>query len=281
MTRVLITGAGGQLGTDCALLYNSLGADVTAANRSDLDIGDRDSVLSMVESIKPDTVINAGAWTAVDLCEDDPDRAFRDNAMSVRHLNEACSKHGAHLVHLSTDYVFDGAKTEPYLEWDDTHPQSVYGHSKLAGECEMLPDFTVIRTSWVCGEHGHNMVKTILGAIEKHPVLRFVDDQIGHPTFTADLATMVQRLADERRPGMFHVTNGGAVSWFEFTQEVLKAAGLDPERVEPIKTVDLDPPRPAYRPPNSVLDNAALRLSGIEPLRDFREPLAVLVSKLV
>ncbi len=280
LPRILITGAGGQLGADCALLYGAAGADVTAATRSDLDIGDRDAVLSMVDGVKPDVVINAGAWTAVDDCEADPDRAFRVNGLAVRHLNEACTKNDAHLVHLSTDYVFDGNKPEPYVEWDDTHPQSVYGHSKLAGECEMLPNFTVIRTSWVCGEHGHNMVKTILGALEKYPTLSFVDDQIGHPTFTADLATMVQRLGDERRPGTFHVTNQGAVSWFGFTQAVLEAVGEDPARVEPISTDELQPPRPAPRPANSVLDNAALRLSGIELLRDFREPLAELVAKL-
>ncbi len=280
MTRVLITGAGGQLGVDCSLLYNAAGDDVTATTRSDLDIADRSAVLDIVDSVKPEVIINAGAWTAVDDCESDPDKAFRINGLAVRHLNEAAAKSGAHLVHISTDYVFDGNKSGPYVEWDDTHPQSVYGHSKLAGECEMLPGNTVIRTSWVCGEHGHNMVKTILGAIEKHPVLSFVDDQIGHPTFTADLATMVKRLADERRPGMFHVTNAGAVSWFEFTQAVLEAAGEDPARVKPISTADLDPPRPAHRPANSVLDNAALRLSGIEPLRDFREPLAELVAAL-
>ncbi len=280
MPSVLITGAGGQLGADCALLYNAAGYDVTAATRADLDVGDRDAVLALVEAKKPDVVVNAGAWTAVDDCESDPDKAFRVNGLAVRHLNEACIKNDAHLVQISTDYVFDGTKAEPYVEWDDTHPQSIYGHSKLAGECEMTPGFTVVRTSWVCGEFGHNMVKTILGAIDKYPTLSFVDDQIGHPTFTADLASMVFRLADERRPGIFHVTNGGAVSWYEFTQAVLEAAGEDPSRVEPISSDQLDPPRPAPRPANSVLDNAALRLSGIQPLRDFREPLTELVAKL-
>ncbi len=278
MTRVLITGAGGQLGTDCALTYAD--AEVIAAARADLDVGDRTAVLEMVASAKPDVVIHAGAWTAVDHCEDDPDRAFRDNALAVRHMNEACTKNDAHLVHISTDYVFDGTKADPYLEWDATNPQSVYGHAKLAGEREVAPEFTVVRTSWVCGEFGHNMVKTILGAIAKYPTLSFVDDQRGHPTFTADLAKMLRLLGDERRPGIFHVTNAGAVSWFEFTQAVLEAAGEDPGRVEPIKTTDLDPPRPAPRPENSVLDNAALRLSGVTPLRDFREPLAELVAKL-
>ncbi len=280
MTNVLITGAGGQLGTDCALRYSAAGATVTAANRSDLDVGDRSAVLAMVEATKPDIVIHAGAWTGVDLCEADPDRAFRDNALAVRHVNEACQKSGAHLVHISTDYVFDGKKETPYVEWDQTNPQSVYGVSKLGGEQEVAPEFTIVRTSWVCGEHGHNMVKTILGAIEKYPRLSFVDDQRGHPTLTADLAIMLETIAAERLPGIFHVTNAGAVSWFEFTQAVLEAAGEDPSRVDPITTAELDPPRPAYRPENSVLDNAALRLSGIEPLRDFREPLAELLQAI-
>jgi dTDP-4-dehydrorhamnose reductase len=177
------------------------------------------------------------------------------------------------VVYVSTDYVFDGTKPTPYLEWDPTNPQSVYGASKLAGEHELDPGSTVVRTSWVCGRYGQNMVKTILRAAQANPELSFVDDQRGHPTFAQDLATMIVRLATERRPGTFHVTNQGAVSWFEFAQAVMAAGGHDPERVRAITTADLDPPRPAPRPANSVLDNAALRLSGIELLPDYHEPL--------
>jgi dTDP-4-dehydrorhamnose reductase len=176
--------------------------------------------------------------------------------------------------------VFDGTKTGPYHEWDVPAPRSVYGASKLAGERELDADATIVRTSWVCGEHGSNMVKTILRVAAEREELAFVDDQRGHPTFTADLATAIRRLVVDRRPGVFHVTNQGAVSWFEFAQAVMQAAGHDPARVTPLATAELDPPRPAPRPANSVLDNAALRLSGVPLLPDFREPLQRLVATL-
>jgi len=181
---------------------------------------------------------------------------------------------------VSTDYVFDGTKDAPYLEWDQTNPQSIYGVTKLAGERELDPGSTIMRTSWVCGYHGNNMVKTILRLSKEHETLSFVDDQRGHPTFAADLARGIKRLVVDRRPGVFHLTNQGAVSWFEFAQAVLEASGQDPERVKPVKTSDLQPARPAPRPANSVLDNAALRLSGVPLLPDFREPLGVLVKRL-
>ncbi|HET8929732.1 MAG TPA: sugar nucleotide-binding protein, partial [Acidimicrobiales bacterium] len=187
---------------------------------------------------------------------------------------------GAPVTYVSTDYVFDGTKASPYVEWDTPNPRSVYGRSKLAGEHELDPGSTVVRTSWVCGFHGANMVKTILRIASEPGRLTFVDDQHGHPTFTADLAGMIDRLVTEGRPGLFHVTNQGAVSWYDFARAVLEAAGDDPDRVDPCATDDLQPPRPAPRPANSVLDNAALRLSGIPVMRDFRAPLAELVGRL-
>jgi dTDP-4-dehydrorhamnose reductase len=156
----------------------------------------------------------------------------------------------------------------------------MYGRSKLGGELELGPGDTIVRTSWVCGFHGGNMVKTILRLAGEHDTLSFVDDQRGHPTFADDLAAQIRRLVVDRRPGLFHVTNQAAVSWYEFAREVLAAAGLDPDRVRPIATADLDPPRPAPRPANSVLDNAALRLSGLPLADDFRVPLRRLVARL-
>jgi dTDP-4-dehydrorhamnose reductase len=186
---------------------------------------------------------------------------------------------GAHVLHVSTDYVFDGTKLDPYVEWDATNPQSVYGSSKLGGETEVDPGHTIVRTAWVCGEHGGNMVKTVLGLADR-PELAFVDDQRGSPSFTADLAVAIRRLAVERRPGTFHVTNQGQVSWYEFVRDILEAAGHDPGKVRPIKTDELDPPRPAPRPANSVLDNAALRLSDLPLLPHYRDSLATLVGRL-
>ena len=282
--RVLVTGANGQVGHEVAAACAAAGDDVVAAGREGLDISDRDAVLGAVTTIRPDVVINAAAWTAVDACQADPVRAFAINALAVRNVADACARAGAHLVHASTDYVFSGELDRPYHEWDETSPRSVYGASKLAGEREasMLgPAATVVRTSWVCGAQGSNIVKTALRLAAEPGTLRFVHDQIGHPTFAADLAVMLRRLALDRRSGVHHVTNQGAVSWFELVRAVLFAAGHDPARVEPIATADLRPARPAPRPANSVLDNAVLRASGVPLLRDFHEPLAELVRALV
>jgi dTDP-4-dehydrorhamnose reductase len=281
--RVLVTGAGGQLGADVVRRFETApGArhEVVGTDHATLDTGDRDAALQAITSLRPDVVVHCAAWTAVDACESDPDRAWRDNALAARWIADGARRVGAHVVHVSTDYVFSGDKSTPYHEWDEPSPRSVYGASKLGGEREYGPDATIVRTSWVCGEHGNNMVKTVLRIAETNPVLRFVDDQRGHPSFCEDLSVMIHRLAIDRRPGVHHVTNQGAVSWFEFVQEVMRAAGHDPARVEPIRTADLDPPRPAPRPANSVLDNAALRLSGVELLPDFREPLERLVRAL-
>jgi dTDP-4-dehydrorhamnose reductase len=282
--RILLTGAGGQLGTDLAILIGRQSHhELVAADRQRLDIGDRDAVLAAVTSLRPDLIVNAGAWTAVDACEADPDRAWRVNAMGARHLAEAARLAGAHVVQVSTDYVFDGAKEQPYVEWDRPNPQSVYGRSKWAGEGEIqaqLSDATVVRTSWVCGRHGANMVKTILRLAAGVGELRFVDDQRGCPTFTEDLAAMIYRLGVGRVPGVFHVTNQGPTSWYGFARDVLAAAGADPARVVAITTASLDPPRPAPRPANSVLDNAALRASGIPLLADYHEPLVRVVGEL-
>lgn len=277
--RVFITGAGGQLGRE--LVDAFAGHDVVAADHSTLDVGDRDAVLQAITASVPDAVIHAAAWTAVDACESDPDRAFRDNALSTRSVAEAASRVDASLCYLSTDYVFDGTKADPYDEWDAPNPTSVYGRSKLGGEEELEAGDTIVRTSWVCGFHGHNMVKTILRLASEHDELSFVSDQRGHPTFAADLARMVRRLVIDQRPGLYHVTNQGAVSWYEFARAVLTAAGLDPNRVQPITTADLDPPRPAPRPANSVLDNAALRLGGIDLLPHYRETLDPLVARIL
>lgn len=289
--RVLVTGAGGQLGHDVAGFAERAGDEVLAASHDTLDITDRDGVIGAITTWRPDAVINCAAWTAVDACESDPDRAFVANGLAVRWVAEGCSRVGAHLVHMSTDYVFDGTLERPYHEWDEPNPQSVYGASKLAGEREALvlgAGAAVVRTSWVSGEHGANMARTIMRlagpdddrADDTPGRLTFVDDQRGHPTMTADLAPMLRRLALDRRSGVHHVTNQGAVSWFEFARAVVSAMGRDPDIVRPISTAELDPPRPAPRPANSVLDNAVLRAAGLPLLRDFRAPLTDLIAAL-
>ena len=281
--RVLIAGAGGQLGIDLVRCCESSGDDVVATRHSDLDITDRDAVHGAVSSLRPDVVINCAAWTAVDACEGDPQRALAQNGLAVRWLAESCDRAGARLVQLSTDYVFDGTLDRPYNEWDEPSPQSVYGASKLIGEREALalgPSATVVRTSWVCGQNGSNMVTTIIRLAGQHTELAFVDDQVGHPTFTSDLAPMIRRLAVDRRSGIHHVTNQTPTTWYGFARDVVTAMGKSPDMVRPIATAELKPIRPARRPANSVLDNVVLRAAGIELLRDFGEPLRETVQAL-
>jgi dTDP-4-dehydrorhamnose reductase len=245
-----------------------------------LPVDDRTAVLAAVEALRPHLIVHAAAYTAVDACETDPDRAFAVNALGTRHVAEAAARWGAHLVYISTDYVFDGRAEAPYREWDQPNPLSVYGRSKLGGERECPPGSTVVRTSWVCGAAGSNMVKTVLRLAAGDGKLQFVDDQRGSPTFTADLAAAVVTLGGDRRPGVYHVTNQGQTTWWGFARAVLSAAGGDPDRVHAIGTADLEPPRPAPRPANSVLDNAALRLAGLPLLPPWEDGLERLVSVL-
>ena len=307
--RVLVTGGNGQLGRDLrdvlagdvpdgGLDPRGPGADgilplvaegtfeVLSTDIDTLDIVDRTAVKAAADAFRPDIILHGGAYTAVDACESEPDTAFAVNALGTRNVAEAAAGVGAHLVYISTDYVFDGTADRPYLEWDPPNPRSVYGRSKLAGELEVHavggPSATVVRTAWVSGAHGANMVKTVLRLAAGQPdgPLRFVNDQHGCPTFTADLAQAVVRLALDRRPGTFHVTNQGETTWYGFARAVLEATGSDPDRVEPIATSELTPPRPAERPANSRLDNAALRLSGLPVLPLWTDSLARLVGVL-
>ncbi|HMC43391.1 MAG TPA: dTDP-4-dehydrorhamnose reductase [Acidimicrobiales bacterium] len=277
--RVLVTGAGGQLGRE--LLDAFEGHQVLGTTHERLDVGDRDAVLQACSAFAPDVIVHASAWTDVDGCEGDPDHAFRANALGTRHVAEGARLAGARVCYVSSDYVFDGTAGRPYTEWDPPNPVSVYGHSKLGGERELDPGATIVRTSWLCGRHGSNVVKTVLRLAAEHERLAFVDDQHGSPTFADDLARAVRALVVARRPGLFHVTNQGATTWFGLARAVLEIAGLDPERVDPIATEALRPPRPAPRPPYSVLDNAALRLSGLPLLADWHEPLERLVKDLL
>lgn len=285
--RILVTGCNGQLGTelmarlDASDRHEALGVDIDTC-----DITDRDQAVGAITAFAPEVVVHGAAFTAVDRCESEPETAYRVNSLASRFVAEGARRVGAHVVYVSTDYVFDGTSTRPYLEWDPPSPRSVYGSSKLGGEQEMDPAWTVARTSWVCGAHGSNMVKTVLRVAAERDELSFVADQYGHPTFAGDLAEKLIQLAVERVPGVHHVTNQGAVSWHEFVQAIMEAAGHDPARVRPITTAEFEASRPADAPPMaprpaySVLDNFALRHSGLGELRDFREPLAEVVAEL-
>jgi dTDP-4-dehydrorhamnose reductase len=277
--QILITGANGQLGHELVRATVAAGHEVVATSHETLDITDKLAVDAAIMAARPDVVIHAAAWTAVDACESDPDKAMLVNGTATKYVADAAHAVAAHVVYISTDYVFDGSKTSAYDEEDAPNPQSVYGASKLAGERALGPNDAIVRIAWVCGFYGGNMVKTILRLAEQ-PQLKFVDDQIGNPTFADDAAEMIVRIATEKRSGTWHVTNQGDVSWYEFAREVLMAAGFDANKVAPIKTHELQPPRPAKRPFNSVLNNGSLKRAGIELLPDFRVPLARLVSQI-
>ena len=279
--KLLITGATGQLGTDLVLSAQKSGHQVIATIHADLDITDKSQVDRVVGEAKADAIIHAAAWTAVDACESDPQRAMSVNRNGTANIVSAARKSGSRVIYISTDYVFDGTKPTPYIESDLPNPQSVYGASKLAGEQQLdLMTDQIVRISWVCGEHGANMVKTILRLAATNPTLTFVDDQIGSPTFTSDAAPMIIEMATAGLAGIWHVTNQGSTSWFGFARDVLTCAGLDADRVIATTTKLLQPARPAKRPTNSVLENAQMRKANLSLLDDYHIPLQRLVDVL-
>jgi dTDP-4-dehydrorhamnose reductase len=275
--RVVVTGSNGQVGREVVEALETTGHDTISAGSA--DVTSRDVMRAHISDMRPDVVIHCAAYTDVDGCELDVERAMRVNGDGTRTVMDAAEKVNAFVVALSTDYVFDGNKSAPYVESDAPNPLSAYGRSKLAAERAVDTErHAIVRTSWVCGRYGKNMVKTILRLAAEHDQLSFVRDQRGHPTIAADLAPMLVRIAADRRPGIWHVTNQGAVSWYEFAQAVMRAAGHDPKRVHPITTAELQPARPAPRPANSVLDSE--RLASDELLPDFRDSLPTLIANL-
>lgn len=277
---VLVTGRGGALASALIPALERRGQVVMATGTAELDLARPERIAAAVDAIGPEIIINTAADTDVDGCESREAAALVVNGTAVGALAEAATQRGAHLLTMSTDYVFDGEKPEPYLEHDEPNPRSAYGRTKLAGERAVGPDHTVVRTAWLAGATGSNVVRTVLRLLAGEAPLRFVTDQRGSPTFTNDLAEAVADLAIARTPGTFHLTNAGAVSWFEYAREIARQAGADPSRVEPTTTADLTPPRPAPRPANSVLANEAWRRAGGTPLRDYESALADLLAEL-
>ena len=272
MTRILVTGAGGMLGRDLVDVLADF--DVTAATRQDLDITDRDQVTRAVSG--QDVIVNAAAYTKVDDAESHQSDAFRINAEGPAHLAEAAKAEGARLIHVSTDYVFDGKATTPYREDTPRNPVSVYGRSKAAGEEgieENYPEGSlIVRTAWLYGQHGPNFPATMLKAAATADTLQVVTDQMGQPTWSRDVALMIRSLIDHDIPaGVFHATNSGQASWWDFAREVFSLAGLDPERIQPTTSEHF--PRPAARPAWSVLGHDHWAEVGLPLPRPWGEAL--------
>jgi dTDP-4-dehydrorhamnose reductase len=252
--RCLVTGAGGQLGRAVVARARSRGHVVVACDHAVLAVECEDLVARTVEEARPDVVFHCGAWTDVDGCERDPDRADRVNGEGTAHVATACDRAGARLVYVSTDFVFDGGARRPYRVDDPPAPLSAYGRSKLAGESAALAvGGFVVRTSWVFGPGGKNFPRAILTRARSGEPLAVVDDQVGCPTMTHDLAEALLDLAAAgASPGIYHAANEGPCSWCEFAVEILAAAGLGSIPIRPMKSSELD--RPARRPAYSVLD---------------------------
>lgn len=281
---LLVTGAAGQLGRELVRVA-SVDRSVVALARADLDVTDPDAVRAAVVAHRPSVVVNAAAWTDVDGCELDPGRAGEANARAVGHLAEACALVGAHLVQVSTDFVFDGSPGAggvpvPYAEDHPTNPLNVYGASKLAGEEAAGDGATVARTTWLQAADGPGMVGRILAELEGGGPVELPGDRRACPTFVVDLVPALLRLADERVGGVVHVVNEGVASWADVGRLVAAEVDADPGRIRSVTEADLGPPRPAVRPTWSALDGAVLRGLGHPPLRHHRDAVAATVARL-
>ena len=271
--RYLITGAAGMLGQDVQAALKDRA--VTALSRAELDITDQDAVNAAVSG--HDVIVNCAAYTKVDDAETHEDLAYAINATGAANLARAAAANGARLVQVSTDYVFDGTATTPYPEDAQRRPVSAYGRTKAAGEqlaAELNPGRTlIVRAAWLYGAHGPNFARTMLRLAAERDELTVVDDQIGQPTWTLDLAHQIAALVDAAAPaGVYHATTSGRASWFDFAQAVFREAGLDPARVKPTDSSQFV--RPAPRPAFSVLGHGAWSRIGLKPLRPWREALA-------
>ncbi len=271
MTRYLVTGAGGMLGHD---LQRALaGRDMTALDRRALDITDPAAVRDAVEGV--DIVINAAAYTKVDDAETHEPEARAINALGPSNLASAAAASGARFVQFSTDYVFDGTAAAPYPEDAPRHPVSAYGRTKAEGEELALaanPDTVVVRTAWLYGADGPNFARTMLRLAAERPTVSVVDDQLGQPTWTHDLAEQVVALLDAAAPaGIYHGTNSGQTTWYGFARAVFELGGHDPDRVQPTTSAEFV--RPAPRPAYSVLGHARWAEAGLAPMRGWHDAL--------
>lgn len=286
----LITGATGQLGRDL-VAQMEVDFEVTGVGGSDFDITDQTETEEFITELQPDIIIHSAAYTDVDGCEKNEDKAFRVNGLGARNVAIAARKVGARLVYISTDYVFDGEKDDLYREYDKTNPQSIYGNSKLLGEQfvrEQIPEHYICRIAWLYGQHGDNFVKTMVKLAEEKEEISVVNDQFGNPTWTQNVARQIKKLITTNAFGTYHCTSQGVCSWYQFAIKVFEEAGyrLDNLRTDGVNIVNnkgkktLVKPvpseqfnRPAPRPENSDLENYMLQLQDLDIMPRWEESL--------
>jgi dTDP-4-dehydrorhamnose reductase len=275
--RIVVTGAGGMLATDVVLAAEARRHEITALAEQDLDVTDGVLVASALAELRPDAVVNCAAWTDVDGAEADEAAALRINGVAPGHLARAAADQGAQLVHVSTDYVFDGSARRPYLESDPTGPRGAYGRTKLAGEQAVLAAggaHAVVRTAWLFGAAGRNFVATMLALAATRDAVTVVADQIGSPTFTGHLAGALVDIAERRVAGIAHVAGAGQCAWSELAAQTFEQAGVSCT-VLPVPSSEF--PRPAPRPAWSVL---ASEREDVPVLPPWRDGLAVYLAEI-
>lgn len=280
MKKIIVTGCNGQLGRAVnQIMANQADVEFINTDVAELDITNIDKVMELAREVKPYAIVNCAAHTAVDACETDVDNAYRINAIGPRNLSIAATETGAKMMHVSTDYVFDGKGTRPYLEFDTPNPQGVYGASKLAGE-NMVKEFAdkyfIIRTAWLYGD-GKNFVKTMLRLSETNDKVRVVADQFGSPTSTKELAGAMKQLLFTENYGLFHGTCEGSCHWADFTKEIFRLAGKT-TAVEEITSAEFaaKAPRPAY----SILENYMLKLTTDYMFADWHDAIAEYIKAM-
>ena len=269
----LVLGANGQLGQELIHLLKIKNIEATGTDRNEIDFAKPNEIAEKLAKLNPSHIVNCGAYTQVDKAEEEPELANLINAQAVGVIAKFASERKIPFVHISTDYVFDGTSTNAYLEDDKINPQSVYGSSKALGEKEALennPDSYILRTAWVYGKYGSNFPKVIAKKLRNNESLNVVNDQVGAPTWTFDLASAIIEILDKKpKPGIYHITNSESCSWFEFAQEIAKTLNVDGKLVKPTDSKSFV--RPAVRPKFSVLSNTKWENAGLTPLRSWKE----------
>lgn len=268
--RVCLTGADGMLGHAIQKAFSDV--DVVGFTFDLLDVTNLDDTVKKIKDTRPDFLIHTAAFTNVDLCESEPEKAYLVNSLGARNVAMACEETSCPILYISTDYVFDGTKGAPYNEWDEPNPSGIYGLSKLMGErfvSSLTNKFYIVRTSWLYGPDGRNFVDTIIRQLSEKESLQVVNDQFGSPTYTADLAKKIRELLG-RGYGTYHITNTGSCSWFDFAVSIASIKRIK-KTISPVTSEEFK--RPAKRPPYSVLANTMLKLEGLREARHWEEAL--------